>query len=124
MARPDADFRIVSPESAPHCVVKASGEIDISTGGDLWTVLGKALAAAPAKIVVDLEDVTFIDCSALGVLVVAKKRGRDRDIELLLRAPSRRIQRLLELTNLRNVLPTENGVHHDPAALGQLRRGS
>ena len=86
-------------------VVKARGEVDGATAPLLREALVMAHAALLREglrraLVLDLSEVTFLDASALGVLVGVAKRARRLHSDLVLREPSRMIVRLLEITGL------------------------
>jgi anti-sigma B factor antagonist len=99
-----ADFTLVSPAGSCVSVVVARGEIDIYTGPALRDVLRDALAAGPGQVVIDMAHVSFIDSSGLSVIIGAHKRAEDSAIDLVLRNPTARVVRLLELTGLNRVL--------------------
>src|SRR6185312_5056717 len=56
-------------------VVSVAGELDLHTAGDLSAELDDVIARRPRCVVVDLAGVTFLDSTALGVLVTASKRA-------------------------------------------------
>ena len=60
-------------------VVAVTGEIDLFTAPELKAALGETLESGRSRIVVDLTDTTFLDSTALGVLIGAVKRLRSRD---------------------------------------------
>jgi anti-sigma B factor antagonist len=51
--------------------------------------------------------VTFIDSSALGVLVVARTRGVAKEVDVVLRAPSPQVSRVLQITGLDQIFTIE-----------------
>src|SRR4051794_41610591 len=55
-------------------VVAVAGEIDLFTAPELKSALGEALEAGHTRIVVDLTNTSFLDSTALGVLIGAVKR--------------------------------------------------
>ena len=63
-----------------------------------WT--DQQIASGSLRLTVDLSDVTFIDSTALAVLVGAMKRCRLGGGDLLLRDPSATVRVILELTRL------------------------
>ncbi|HEV3323060.1 MAG TPA: STAS domain-containing protein [Solirubrobacteraceae bacterium] len=67
-------FEIVQRELDERtCVIEVEGELDLSTAPRLkWTLLD-ALQAGHGRLVVDLSRTTFMDSTALGVLVAAKR---------------------------------------------------
>ncbi|WP_406259827.1 STAS domain-containing protein [Actinacidiphila glaucinigra] len=65
-------------------VLEVSGEVDVVTAPLLATRL-EALAVGPhPHVVVDLRNVTFMDCSGLSVLCRARRRVTERDGRLSL----------------------------------------
>jgi len=88
------------------CVVLAPhGEIDAYTAPALRDrIVGALEADDVTDLVVDLQGTTFLDSSALGVLVGALKRMRERDGRLALVAPPANIARIFEITSLDSVL--------------------
>jgi anti-sigma B factor antagonist len=85
-------------------VVTLRGELDITQAAEL----GRALAAAAIRgprIIVDLAELTFIDCAGLSVLVAAQRTARGAGADLVLAAVQQSVARLLCLTNRVGVLP-------------------
>jgi len=79
-------------------VVCASGELDLRCNHTLNHELQAALAVPGTPILVDLADVRFIDCGALGVLVAAGERAQAEHRSLTLVRQSRAVRKLVELT--------------------------
>jgi anti-sigma B factor antagonist len=86
-----------SPQSAPASfailrrelddrtsVIAVEGELDLSTAPRLKSLLGDCLDAGENRLVVDLSLVTFIDSTALAVLVGVNKRlGADARLAIV-----------------------------------------
>jgi anti-anti-sigma factor len=81
-------------------IVTVRGEVDLATATDLEALVGSALAEAPDGVVLDLEQLTFIDSSGLRVLVALAKDAESRSTSLGLRNLPRHAQRVLEMTGL------------------------
>ena len=82
-------------------VVGPVGELDAYTAPELREQLhGLAQDDAVRLLVVDLTRVTFLDSSALGVLVGALRRMRERDRRLTLVEPRPTVRRIFEITLL------------------------
>src|SRR5665647_899020 len=81
-------------------VVQASGELDIHTSHEFRVCLVGAVEEGVARVVVDLTDVTFIDSSALGVLVRGARRSAELGHELMIVCPGGSVARVLEITGL------------------------
>lgn len=108
-----ADFIVVSAPGSCPCIVRASGEIDIYSGPALRDVLRDALAAGPSQLVIDMAEVSFIDSSGLSVIIAAYKRAQDSGIDLVLRGPTPRVVRLLEMTGLNRALTVVSAPESD-----------
>jgi anti-anti-sigma factor len=80
-------------------VVWAAGEIDISTVPRVWACLGVALERR-RPVVLDLELVSFMDASAIPLLVEAQRRSTELGTSFIVRRPSRAVLRVLTITGL------------------------
>ncbi|MGZ4334153.1 MAG: STAS domain-containing protein [Gaiellaceae bacterium] len=80
-------------------VVSLAGELDLYNAEEIRASLLDALAAEPQLLVVDLQEVTFIDSTALGVLIEARSRMADRN-GFRLAAPGLEARRALEVSGL------------------------
>lgn len=86
-------------------VVTVRGEIDAFTAPDLRLALRQLIEERGAStLVIDLAAVTFLDSTALGVLLGALRRLRERDGSLLVVEPHPPAARVFELTGLDTVL--------------------
>jgi anti-sigma B factor antagonist len=81
-------------------VVGVSGEIDLFTAPDLKAALAEAIDAGRTRIVVDLSETTFLDSTALGVLIGTVKRLRSREGRLTLVNTDVNIAKTFEITGL------------------------
>jgi anti-sigma B factor antagonist len=87
-----------------HVVVELRGELDIADAADVAAALADVIAREP-EVIVDLAGLEFIDCSGVAVLARGRRLARLADGELRLAAPPPRVQRILALTRLTDVLP-------------------
>ena len=83
-------------------VVTVHGEVDLATSPQLRDSLA-GIVDERASIVVDLDDVGFIDSTGIGVLVGGLKRARAHGGDLSLVCTQRRILKVLEITGLTQV---------------------
>lgn len=81
-------------------VVTLEGEIDIYSSPQFKEVLLKGIEDGARHVVIDLTDVTFIDSTALGVLVSGAKRIRPQHGTLDIVCVDENIIRILEITGL------------------------
>jgi anti-sigma B factor antagonist len=93
-------------ENQGAAVVKPTGQrMDLQVAGQFRSALLELIQAGQTRLVVDLEDVNFIDSSGLGALVTALKtvklRNTDGDIRLANVRPP--VVALLEIIRLHRV---------------------
>ena len=81
-------------------VVAVRGEIDLFTAPELKQKLTDAIEGGKSRIVVDLTDTTFLDSTALGVLIGAVKRLRSREGALVIVNVDQNIAKTFEITGL------------------------
>jgi len=115
----DQTFDISEREDAAAPVVTVAGEIDVATAPSLRDRLQARVAGGDATIVVDLLQVSFLDSTALGVLVGALKRCREAGGDLRLVIAEPRILKVFEITGLTEVFSIHPTVED---ALGALPR--
>lgn len=88
--------------------VVVAGEVDLATRDRLAAVLTRALTELrPARLVVDLARVPFMDAAGLGVLMAARRRAERTGVGLAVAHPSPMITLLLRLTGLLALLDQE-----------------
>jgi len=86
-------------------LVVAGGEIDLHTAPHLRAQIHEVLAEpGVTQLVIDLTDATFLDSSALGVLVGALKRVKEAGGRLDIVLPTSPLRRIFEITALDRVL--------------------
>jgi anti-sigma B factor antagonist len=94
------DFPVADvSETGDAVVVRLAGELDLYTAPAVRAALLESIERRPARLVVDLADVTFIDSTALGALVEARARVGTKD-GLVLAAPGLEARRALEVSGL------------------------
>jgi anti-anti-sigma factor len=87
-------------------VLAVTGELDAYTGSALASALAEVRSAA--GVVCDLARVTFIDSSALRVLVVEHKRLAECGGTLRLQNPSDTVRRLLDVSGLSDLFHVDD----------------
>ena len=81
-------------------VLAVSGELDMATAPAVRERLHGLLADGHDKLVVDLDEVGFLDSTALGVLVGVLKRVRTQGGDLHLVCTQPRVLKVFEITRL------------------------
>jgi len=80
--------------------VLVTGELDLATVPSLRARLDAALGRRPACLEVDLSGCTFLDCSAVDLLLAVRDAAYRDGVVLVLVRPSRPVRRLLSLLGL------------------------
>jgi anti-sigma B factor antagonist len=101
----EQEFRIEERVDKGVPVITVNGEIDVATAPQLRESLHRLIAPGQATVVLDLLGVTFLDSTALGVLVGALKRCRELGGELHIVVTDARIRKIFEITGLNKVFP-------------------
>ena len=96
-------------------IVRPRGELDIATVETLRTSLDDAIAdilrtasdgfGNPARLVLDLRGLSFIDSNGLHLLLALDQRAQRDGFQLTLLAPAPPIDRAIQLCGLDQVLP-------------------
>lgn len=96
-------FEVTIAANATPPVVVATGELDAASSVDLGQALDTALNAGQG-ITLDLSAVTFIDSSALRVVVAALRHASDEGQPFSVPGASDAVRRLFEITGLSSFL--------------------
>jgi len=89
-------------------VVAVAGECDLYEASRLEAALA-AVCIDDGRVLLDLSELRFLDSTALGALVKAKRRLEQSGCELVLLAPSREVMRTLSLTGVDSVFAIVDG---------------
>ncbi len=96
-------------------VIAAGGELDAFAAPELSDAF--ANVAGADRVVVDLEAVSFLDSTALGVVVRAVRGIDERSGSSRIVLPAGPARRIFEITTLDRVLPISPNRAHAVAAL-------
>jgi anti-sigma B factor antagonist len=89
-------------------VVHLQGELDLYNAEELRSTLAETIAGGPARIVIDLADVEFVDSTALGVLLEAHARLAPGTLQLA--RPRLETRRALQVSGLDRRLPVFDSI--------------
>src|SRR5690242_8613356 len=118
------EFAITEQGSAAgHFVIAARGEIDLFTAPELKQVVTDAIESGERRVVIDLTDVSFLDSTALGVLIGAVKRLRSRGGALAIVNTEPSITKTFEITGLDQIFTILPGRDEALAALDDAVEG-
>ena len=88
--------------------VSLEGELDLSCAPRMEEHFTAIDEQAPARVVVDLSGLAFLDSSGLRVLLLADARAREHSYELVLLAGRESVQRVFEMTGALDILRFES----------------
>ncbi len=85
-------------EKNNYAIVKFKGEIDVATSIQVRDVLKGLIDKGKVNIIIDFSDVTFIDSSGLGVIVVAYRSVKEKGGSIKFANVNQRVKKLFEIT--------------------------
>ena len=100
------EFEIVVDMSGPGRRIAVRGDLDLATVGSLRPALDDAIDAGGATTLV-LTDCTFLDSSALKVIVDASRRAGESGATFVLSRPSPQAARVLEVSGIDGIVTIE-----------------
>lgn len=113
MPEPHPGYNVSVPENPPLTIVQehhagavvvhCAGEVDIATVGELRTTLQDVQVDGATRVVLVLDEVTFLDSLGLGVLIGAHKRARVLQGTFVIVCTSPKVLNVLRATSLDRV---------------------
>jgi anti-sigma B factor antagonist len=92
-------------------VVFLEGEADAYNCNQIKTALGEIIEAGRHRVLIDLSSLSYMDSSAIGVLVAAKTSMHKQGGDLKVCSPTRAVVKVFEITRVGSFLE----VHPDQA---------
>jgi len=96
-------LKVQTQISGDVCILHCSGRIVFGDEGAALRERGRNILAGTPKVVVDLNEVDYIDSGGLGILVGLWVSARNKGGELKLVSPTQRIKELLQRTSLAKI---------------------
>jgi len=81
-------------------VLQLSGELDLASSAILERALDAAEIAATPLLVLDLDELKFVDSTGLRIILLAQEKSRERGQEFAITPGSQQVQRLLSITSV------------------------
>ena len=97
------DLSLTTREADGKTIVSVGGEIDVYTAPKLRDKISELVASGTYDIVVDMQQVEFLDSTGLGVLVGGLKKVRAHDGSLRLVCNQDRLLKIFRITGLAKV---------------------
>ncbi len=92
------DFDISSHVCGTGATVVVEGELDSASAPRLANEIRSLVSESAVHVTVDLEGTTFVDLSGLRALIAALSAVRRHGGDIVLQAPPRSLQKVLEFT--------------------------
>jgi anti-sigma B factor antagonist len=104
------DIKVDTRSVGDWTVIDVEGEVDVFTAPKLREVIIGLLDDGKDRLIVNLENVAFMDSTGLGVLVGGLKRVKERNGELSIAGAQGTVLRVLNVTGLHAVFPMKDSV--------------
>ena len=99
------DLTVQIEDVGPWSVARVFGDVDVATAPRLRERLVSTITSGRSQVVLDLEEVGFLDSTGLGVIIGVLKRARTHGGDLRLVATKANLVALFQLTGLDRTLP-------------------
>jgi len=111
------DLSIQVTHGDREAVISLSGRVTIDSSPGLRKQLHALLGQqSPPTLIVDLSELSYIDCSGIATLVEALRIARQSDTKLQLRGLRDGPRHLLEVTGLLHLFDTNGEMDHSPVS--------
>ncbi|MEV4640350.1 STAS domain-containing protein [Actinoplanes sp. NPDC049548] len=111
------NLRLAARAGRACTVVEVGGEVDMETAAQLHDFLQEAADGGAVRVVVDCTDVTFMDSSGLGVLMVWFKELRGKGGRLCVAAVRQPVEYVLRVSAVDQVVEVYDTVDAAEAAM-------
>jgi anti-sigma B factor antagonist len=115
----DSEIAEDSIGGATH-VIEPHGEIDLASAAKVKAAVDAAADAGACYVIVDLEDVGFVDSTGIGVLLSSQRKLQARGGNLIVVCSDPLILRVFEVTSLIKVLNVTPSRHDALLAVQRL----
>jgi len=95
-----SEFELTDEPLPDGHLVAVRGEIDLFTAPELKQLLSEIVGAGTTRLVIDLSQTTFLDSTALGVLIGTVKRLGEEDGRMVLVSSDAAIAKTFQITGL------------------------
>jgi anti-sigma B factor antagonist len=96
----DERLQVITRLERDRAVLELHGELDLAGAPLLTSEIERAEGKAPRILVLDLEDLQFVDSAGLRVMLGAHQRSVERGAEFALTPGTPQVQRLLAITGV------------------------
>ncbi len=110
------DFSVEIDKQGPLPIIRVKGEIDVYTCTQLNTSFQEVIQAGAKDIVLNLENIQYIDSTGLGTIAHAAREVQQSDGKILVVCPKPQVRKIFEISGLtsKNITLFDD----EPRALG------
>ncbi len=94
------DIKVVSKEVKNAYVIDVQGEIDVYTSPRVKETINELIEKEHYNLIINLEEVRYIDSTGLGVLIGALKKVREHNGSINLICTNPQIKKIFNITGL------------------------
>lgn len=116
------NFRIDSASTGSGTTMKLAGELDSAVCDELIERFEAVVADGAREVVLDLDDVAFMDSAGLRAIVLIERAAREREIGLTIRSPAGPVTDLLQVTGIGEHVPLAPQVEGPPPSSPFIER--
>ena len=95
-----SEIEVRRTEHAGGLVLTPVGDVDLSRAASLRAQLVTAIEGRPARVVVDMSEVEYMDSSGVATLIEAMQTARERSVRFVLCALKDQVLATLQITRL------------------------
>lgn len=100
-------MKVQLEERGGSALLRLSGRIAVGADlDDLREAIAAALQLPGARVILDLEELSFIDSAGLGEMVASRRRAKSAGRTLVLAAPRGKVRDLMDLTRIGELIET------------------
>lgn len=97
----------INTTKGEYSSIQLSGEIDVHTAPKLKKELLDTIDETDNMLIVDMDSVSYMDSSGLGVFISALKACKEKECQLKLIKANERIYRLFQVTGIDTLISVE-----------------
>jgi anti-sigma B factor antagonist len=104
------ELRLTVRHHGERATIHIGGEIDLATCPRLQAVVVDLVDRGCNQLILDLDQVSFLDCAGIRVLVDARRRVQEHGGSVRLVRPRPLVWRVLALTGMSTVFPIDTSL--------------
>ncbi len=110
------NFRLDTASTGSGIAMKLAGELDSATCGDLIQRFEQLVADGAREVVLDLDELTFIDSAGLRAIIVIERMAGEAGVAVTISSPSGPVADLLQVTGIREHVTLTPRIDDPPPA--------